>query len=115
MEFLLARPELDGVFNVSSPNPLPNRDFMRLLREAAGRRFGLGGPAWALEIAAFLHRTEIELLLKSRRVVPARLLQAGFAFEFPEWREAARDLVGRALHPRSILTVRRPRAAFLAA
>jgi uncharacterized protein (TIGR01777 family) len=96
VEFLMARPEIDGVVNVCSPNPLPNRGFMRLLREAAGVPFGLGGSAWMLEIAAFLHRTETELLLKSRRVVPGRLLQAGFTFQFPEWREAALDLTGRA-------------------
>jgi hypothetical protein len=53
-----------------------------------------------MEIAAFLHRTDTELLLKSRRVVPARLLGAGFEFEFPSWPAAARDLVAR-IHPAS--------------
>ena len=51
--------------------------------------------AWMLEIGALLMRTESELLLKSRRVVPSRLLASGFKFEHPEWGEAARDLVAR--------------------
>ncbi len=100
VEFLTAHQEMEGVVNVCAPNPLPNDEFMRLLREAVGARLGLNGPVWALEAAAFVHRTETELLLKSRRVVPGKLLKAGFAFEFPEWGEAARDLVGRARRPR---------------
>ena len=52
-------------------------------------------PAWLLELGAFFHRTETELLLKSRRVVPARLHDAGFRFRHPAWPDAARELVGR--------------------
>lgn len=95
VEFVIERPELEGAVNVCSPNPLPNREFMRAVREAWGTRIGLPAPAWLLEIGAFLIRTETELLLKSRRVVPTRLLDAGFRFEFPEWPAAARDLVAR--------------------
>jgi len=69
-----------------------NRDFMRAIREACGMRIGIPGPKPLLEIAAFLHRTETELLLKSRYVVPARLCRGGFPFQFPEWQFAARDL-----------------------
>jgi hypothetical protein len=46
-------------------------------------------------IGAFFLRTDPELMLKSRRVVPGRLLDAGFAFEFPAWPDAARDLASR--------------------
>ena len=95
LDFLIAHPELDGAVNVASPNPLPNREFMRNLRETCGRRFGLAATKWMLEIGAFVHRTETELLLKSRRVVPSRLVDAGFSFEFPSWDIAARDLVRR--------------------
>jgi uncharacterized protein (TIGR01777 family) len=93
LEFLISHKELDGVVNVSSPNPLPNRDFMRDLRQAAGVRIGLPATKWMLEIGAFFLRTEIELILKSRRVVPGRLLENGLMFEFPDWSGAARDLV----------------------
>ena len=93
VDFLIAREGLTGVVNLASPNPLPNRDFMRALREAWGIRLGAPTPAWLLEIGAWLIRTESELVLKSRQVVPGRLLDAGFQFMFPEWPAAARDLV----------------------
>jgi hypothetical protein len=95
VDLLIAREELAGVVNLASPNPLPNRDFMRALREAWGVRFGPAAPEWAIEIGTWLMRTESELVLKSRRVVPGRLLAAGFEFLFPEWPAAARDLVAR--------------------
>jgi uncharacterized protein (TIGR01777 family) len=95
VEFLLARDEFTGVVNLASPNPLPNRDFMRALREAWGTRIGLPASEWMIEIGTWLMRTESELVLKSRRVVPGRLLAAGFQFVFPEWPAAARELVGR--------------------
>jgi uncharacterized protein len=90
--WLIAHDELDGAVNVASPNPLPNVDFMRALREAWGIGFGLPAPVWMLEIGARVLRTETELILKSRRVVPARLLGNGFSFKFPTWKEAAQDL-----------------------
>ena len=73
---------------------------MRDLREAwgakhGGARFGLPASEWMLEIGTWLMRTESELVLKSRRVVPGRLLDAGFQFLFPEWPAAVRDLVQR--------------------
>jgi uncharacterized protein (TIGR01777 family) len=93
VDFLIAREEFTGVVNVASPNPLPNRDFMRALRDAWGIRIGLPGSRWMIEIGAWLMRTESELVLKSRRVVPGRLLDAGFEFLFSEWPAAAGDLV----------------------
>ena len=90
--WLIDRDDISGVVNVAAPNPLPNADFMRAIRDACGIRLGIPAPAWLLEIAAFFHRTETELLLKSRRVVPGRLLRAGFTFDFPTWPEAAREL-----------------------
>ena len=95
IDFLAEREEISGAVNLSAPHPLPNRDFMRALREAGGFRLGLSAAEWMIEIGAFVLRTETELLLKSRRVVPGRLLEAGFEFRFPDWPEAARDLVRR--------------------
>jgi uncharacterized protein len=91
--WIIDHPELEGVVNVAAPNPLPNRQFMAALRQAAAVPFGLPATSWMLEIGAFLLRTETELILKSRRVVPTRLLQSGFTFLHPTWPEAARDLV----------------------
>jgi NAD dependent epimerase/dehydratase family enzyme len=95
VDWLIEHEELAGPINVASPNPIPNAEFMRVLREAAGSKFGLRASRWMLEVGAFFMRTETELILKSRRVVPARLLASGFRFEFPEWSDAARDLFRR--------------------
>jgi len=84
--------------NITAPHPLPNCEFMEALRDAWGMPNGLPAPAFAIEIGAFFMRTESELVLKSRRVVPGRLLDAGFEFEFPNWPEAAEDLVRQWRH-----------------
>ena len=96
--WIIAHDELVGVINVSSPNPLPQEDFMRALRTAAGARVGLPAMGWMLEIGALVMGTETELILKSRRVVPARLLESGFVFTQPDWPDAALDLVRRRAH-----------------
>jgi uncharacterized protein (TIGR01777 family) len=95
VELLIERDDLEGPVNLASPGPLPQRDFMAALRAAWGRRVGLPATAWMAEIGAFVLRTDTELLLKSRRVIPGRLLDAGFSFELPDWPVAARDLVER--------------------
>jgi uncharacterized protein (TIGR01777 family) len=95
IRFVIDRGEISGIVNFASPNPLPNQEFMRILREAAGVSIGLPATKWMLEIGAIFMRTETELILKSRRVVPTRLLQAGFSFQFPEWKDAAAELIAR--------------------
>ena len=95
VEFLIAREDLDGAVNIASPYPEQNREFMATLREAWNMPNGIPAPAPLLELAAFFMRTETELVLKSRRVVPARLLNAGFEFQIPNWAHAAEDLVER--------------------
>jgi uncharacterized protein (TIGR01777 family) len=92
VEFLIAHTGFEGAVNICAPHPLPNRDFMRILREAAGARYGLAASKWMLELGAVFMRTETELILKSRRVVPGRLMGGGFEFQFPDWPAAARDL-----------------------
>lgn len=95
LERIIEREEFCGHVNICSPNPLPNQEFMRELRAAAGVRFGLPASKWMLEIEAIFLRTETELILKSRRVVPGWLMRSGFQFEFPEWGHAAKDLCSR--------------------
>jgi NAD dependent epimerase/dehydratase family enzyme len=95
IRLLIEREELAGPVNLAAPNPLPYRDFMAALRRAEGVPFGLPAARWMLELGAWAMRTETELVLKSRRVVPGVLTGAGFAFSFPEWPAAARDLVAR--------------------
>src|SRR5439155_15613538 len=93
--WLIEHKELDGPVNLAAPNPLPNAEFMRTLRAAWGIRIGLPARAWMIEIGSLFLRTESELVLKSRRVVPGRLLQSGFTFQYPTWPAAAADLCRR--------------------
>ena len=93
--WLIEHPELSGAVNISSPNPLPYREFMRDLRRAVRMPIGLPATRAMLEVGTRLLRTEPELVLKSRRVTPRRLLESGFRFEFPEWPAAVKDLVSR--------------------
>ena len=95
MLWLIEQKDLSGAVNICSPNPLPNKDFMRGLRKACGAPVGLPATKWMLEIGTFLMRTEAELILKSRRVVPCRLLGSGFTFSYPTWPQAAFDLFRR--------------------
>jgi uncharacterized protein len=95
VEFLIAREDISGTVNLASPNPMPNRDFFAILRNAWRTRLSLPTTRWMLEIGTFLLRTESELVLKSRRVVPGRLLEAGFTFQYPTWPAAAAELVAR--------------------
>ena len=92
-EFLLNHDNITGPVNLAAPNPLRHKDFMRVLRQVSGMPVGLPATAWMAEIGAFVLRNDTELLLKSRRVVPGKLLDSGFTFEFPEWPAAAQDLV----------------------
>ncbi|MFI6007694.1 TIGR01777 family oxidoreductase [Streptomyces sp. NPDC051243] len=95
VDFLVDRDDLTGPVNLAAPEPLPQRAFMRALRSAWGIPMGLPATKWMAEIGAFALRSDTELLLKSRRVVPGRLLDAGFTFEHGEWQEAAQDLAQR--------------------
>jgi uncharacterized protein len=90
--WLIEHDDLAGPVNIAAPNPLPNAEFMRALRQAWGIRVGLPATRWMLEVGAVFLRTETELILKSRRVVSGRLSEAGFEFQHPTWPEAAHDL-----------------------
>ncbi|HEV7767182.1 MAG TPA: TIGR01777 family oxidoreductase [Thermoanaerobaculia bacterium] len=92
VEWLIAHDLVDGAVNLAAPEPLPNADFTRILAEEWGAGGIVPTAEWMVEVGAWVLRTEPELVLKSRRVVPKRLLEQGFAFEFPTWTEAARDL-----------------------
>jgi uncharacterized protein len=93
IEWLYEHKEQTGVFNAAAPGPVPNREFMRMMRGIYKMPVGIPAPAWLLEIAAFFHGTETELLLKSRWVLPAKLIREGFAFKYTEMKVALRDLL----------------------
>jgi uncharacterized protein (TIGR01777 family) len=89
---LMDHEDIHGIVNVASPGPLQNAEFMRAIRDAWGIRIGLPATRWMLELGAILLRTETELMLKSRRVIPGVLSRSGFRFLYPTWPGAARDL-----------------------
>ena len=93
VQFLYDKKELSGVFNCSSPYPVSNREFMKILRNQLNVPFGLPSPKWLLEIGAFLIRTETELLLKSRWVLPERLEREGYKFIFRTLDDALQDIL----------------------
>jgi uncharacterized protein len=93
IRFVRDHEELDGAVNVSSPNPSDNRTVMATIRDAVGRRFGLPTWRWMLELGAVAIRTETELVLKSRWVVPTRLVEAGYEFRYPNLRGALASII----------------------
>lgn len=103
IEFLRDRPELDGPVNIAAPAPVDNRTMMATLRRVVGVPAGLPAPRWVLELGSAAIRTETELVLKSRWVVPERLLAAGYEFAYPELEPALRDIVAERelLHPQT--------------
>lgn len=91
VEFLLNNP-IEGAVNIAAPEPQPNAVFMGEMRKAYNIPFGLPQPKWLLELGARIIGTETELILKSRRVVPIRLLKAGFTFKYPTLKEAIKKV-----------------------
>jgi uncharacterized protein (TIGR01777 family) len=85
-------PEQQGVYNCCVPNPITNYYLMRILRETMNMPFGLPAPGWLLKMGAVMIGTETELILKSRRVVPTKLIQQGFVFTYPEINSALKNL-----------------------
>ena len=93
--WLLEQNQLSGVINCVGPQPVTNKKLMQLLRKAVGMSFGLSLKKWMLEIGAFFMQTETELVLKSRKVVPQRLLESGYEFSFDTLEDTINDLVAR--------------------
>lgn len=92
VDFIIQK-EIIGVINVVSPEPIPNSIFMKKLRKAVGFPFGIPINKFFLEIGSFIIRTETELVLKSRNVIPKRLLENGFQFKFGNIDNAFKDLL----------------------
>lgn len=93
IEWLYDHPELDGTFNCSSPGAVTNNQFMITLREVTNTSIGLPAYEWMLSIGAAFLGTETELVLKSRWVVPARLVETGFQFTYPTLKEALENII----------------------
>jgi uncharacterized protein len=95
IRFVSEREDVSGVVNAAAPNPVDDRTLMATLRRVLGVPFGLPTPRWMLEIGTAFIRTETELVLKSRWVLPERLTDVGYVFQYPELEQALLEI----LHP----------------
>lgn len=96
VEFVVKNKDLEGPVNFAAPNPIQQGKFMEIFRTKMGIGYYIPVPyEWMVRVFAFFYRTESEVILKSRRVVPAKLLQAGFTFKYPDWETAAEDTVNK--------------------
>lgn len=93
IDFFINNNQTDGVYNVTSPSPVPNKNFMLALRRAVRISIGIPLPKSLLELGTVLIGTETELILKSRRVIPQRLLEDGYKFRFDRIEGALEDLI----------------------
>lgn len=84
-----------GIYNCSAPHPVKNRELMYTLRKLIGRPWGIPAPTWLLKLGAIIIKTETELVLKSRWVIPQRLLEEGFVFRYPELEPALGQILER--------------------
>ncbi len=93
VQWLIDRDDMAGPVNVAAPKPVTNRDMMRTFRRLCGMPIGLPAARWMLELGVWFLRTETELILKSRRVIPGRLRQSGFEFRFATLEEALKEIL----------------------
>ncbi|MET1051537.1 MAG: DUF1731 domain-containing protein [Mycetocola sp.] len=93
IDFVSTHPELDGIINASAPHPTDNRSLMASLRRVLGVRVGLPTTRWMLELGTAVIRSETELVLKSRWVIPERLTRAGFEFSHPDLEPAIDSII----------------------
>jgi uncharacterized protein len=84
---------MKGVYNCCSPHPITNKEFMASLRKITGNKIGLPAYEWMLKIGALLIGTETELILKSRWVLPTKMLEAGFQFSHPLLMDALGEII----------------------
>lgn len=92
VEWLIRTDGFEGIVNLAAPEPVPNAEMMRQLRQALRVPFGLPATRWMLEAGAFFLRTETELIIKSRRVISTRLPAGGFEFRYPRLSSACAEL-----------------------
>ncbi|MEO5685579.1 MAG: TIGR01777 family oxidoreductase [Chitinophagaceae bacterium] len=93
IEWIYEHKNIEGIYNCAAPNTVTNDFFMKTLRRITGHNFGLPAHKWMLTIGGWLIGTEKELLLKSRWVVPTKILETGFTFRFSKLEDAIEDIV----------------------
>jgi len=95
IEWIYEHKEIEGTYNCSSPNPVTNKEFMQIFRKVTGHKIGLPAYKWMLQIGAPLIGTEPELVLKSRWVIPTKILETGFQFKYSLLGKALSDIISK--------------------
>ena len=95
IKFLLRNNTIKGPVNLCSPHPVSQEEFMKILRQITGAKFGLPAPKWVIELSSYFIGIDSELSLKSRYVVPKILLDNQFSFQFSNWTDAAKNLFSK--------------------
>ncbi|HUR64819.1 MAG TPA: TIGR01777 family oxidoreductase [Chitinophagaceae bacterium] len=95
IEWAAEHETMSGVYNCCSPHPVSNKEFMAILRKVTGNKFGLPAYTWMLKVGALLIGTETELVLKSRWVVPTKVLESGFTFKYPLLKDAFTEIINK--------------------
>ena len=95
IEWIYDNKQVEGTYNCSSPHPVTNEEFMRTLRKLTGHLIGLPAFEWMLRVGAPIIGTELELILKSRWVVPVKILETGFQFKYPLLEQALKDVISK--------------------
>jgi len=93
IEHLQTNRNLDGVFNCATANPVTNSQLMKAFRKTMQMPLGLPAPEFGIKLGAFFIGTEPELILKSQWVMPQRLIESGFNFDFPQIETALSNLL----------------------
>ena len=99
-QWLINTPEANGIINLAAPEPVKEQVLMKGLRERIKPWAAFNVPKWMLTIGALFLRTETELVLKSRRVIPTRALRLGFEFEHTHMNTALDALLAPPMHKR---------------
>ncbi len=95
IKWMADNPNMEGTYNCCSPHPVSNAVFMQTMRKATGHKIGLPAYTWMLKIGAALIGTETELVLKSRWVLPTKVLKEGFQFQYAHLQNALQDIVSK--------------------
>jgi uncharacterized protein len=93
IQWILEREDMSGIYNCCSPGPVTNKALMAELRKQTGNKIGLPAYEWMLKFGAGLIGTETELILKSRWVIPTKILETGFQFNYPELSGALAEII----------------------
>lgn len=93
IRFVMDNDDIQGIYNCAAPNPVMNKVFMKEIRNILKPLFYLPSPKFLLKIGSYFINTETELVLKSRWVIPRKLMEKDFVFKYPTVGSALKDIL----------------------